>query len=269
MVEQQPSLDISTSDPASSIAPDLPPLQPLAICPLAIATFAYDVEAYNQHLFALGCRKWACNICGPRKRQILIRRITKASPTKFVTLSCLHVDGPENQLKTLTKALPKLIKKIRTHIGAIEYLRALEYCNDGYPHYHLLARVKFIEQKWLSEQWAALTGARVVDIRKAHGRSTKYVAKYMSKATGTENTWIRQQFAVSKNFWQDQDATTQWLNWETNRIPVYEAAANICQVNTLERVGLGCYRIEPGRTDGDDVPYELNPAWWSDIAIDD
>ena len=125
MSEQQPSLDISTSDPTSSIAPEVPALQPLAICPLAIATFAYDVDEYNQHLFALGCRKWSCSICGPRKRMILIRRITKASPTKFVTLSCLHIDGPEKQLATLRKALPKLVKKIRSDIGDIEYLLSL------------------------------------------------------------------------------------------------------------------------------------------------
>jgi hypothetical protein len=273
------SLDISTRDTTvatvenpSQISPPETTAKPLVICPHAIATFAWDIEEQRQHLFALGCRKWSCDVCGPRKRSILIRRIVKASPTKFITLSCRHEHGPEHQLKTITKALPKLITQIRKSIGDIEYLRALEYCKDGYPHYHLLARVKYIDQADLSTMWTNLTSAPVVDIRKAHGRSTSYVSKYMSKATGTENSWVRQQFSVSRNFWQDDERETQWLNWETKRIPVYEKAQSICEVNSLDRVAVGCYKIVD-KIEGDDVPLELCPQWWFDqshpIPIDE
>lgn len=258
------SLDIYTSVTTTDEKTDAhPPEHILAVCEHSIATYAHDVDNYEQHLFALGCRKWSCAICGPRKRAILVRRITRAAPTKFITLTCRHETTPLAQLTTLRKALPKLINTIRKTIGDIEYLRALEYCRDGYPHYHLLARTKYIEQKTLSRLWEQLTNARVVDIRKAHGRSTSYVAKYLSKATATHDTWTRQQFAVSRNFWQDDDTTTQWLNWETKRIPVYEAAASVCEVHSLERVAIGCYKIVDQDEDNRGVPHELEPKWWS------
>lgn len=266
------SLDISTRDTTTETAQEASPpspahaiANPLKLCQHAIATFAYDIEQYEQHLFALGCRKWSCEVCGPRKRFLLIKRITLAAPTKFVTLTCRHEHGPEHQLEKITKALPKLINAIRKEHGDIEYLRALEYCKDGYPHYHLLARCKFIPNTWLSEKWKSLTGAYITHITKAHGKSTQYVAKYMSKATATENTWTRQQFAVSRNFWIKDERFSQWLNWSTRRIPAYEEAKNITETNTLTRVAVGCYKIEDGREPGDEIPYELLPQWLEEI----
>lgn len=235
---------------------------PTKICTRAIATFAYDVDEHEPHFFALGCRNWSCPECGPRRRHQLIGRITRAAPTKFITLSCRHELGPQPQLETITQAFPKLIATIRKHNGPIEYLRALEYCADGYPHFHMLARTKFIEQRFLSEHWQRLSGAPVVDIRKAHGRSTRYIAKYLSKSTGGRE-WNRQTFAVSRHFWTDnpQDQPTQWLNWSTKRIPALEEACNICEQHSLERIALGCYHITE-REPGDEIPYELNPKHW-------
>jgi hypothetical protein len=261
----KPLLDISTAVTPGEPAQEASTPSPLKLCPAAIATFAYDIEQYNQHLFALGCRKWSCDVCGPRKRFLLIKRITLAAPTKFITLTCRHEHGPEKQLDVITKALPKLITKIRKEHGDIEYLRALEYCKDGYPHYHLLARCKFIPNQWLSDTWKQHTQAYVTHIAKAHGRSTKYIAKYMSKATATENTWTRQQFAVSRNFWIKDERFTQWLNWSTRRIPAFEEARNITETNTLTRVAVGCYRIDDGREPGDEIPYELLPQWLEEI----
>lgn len=136
----------------------------------------------------------------------------------------------------------------------------LETCNDGYPHFHILARTKYIEQAALSTKWAEYSGARVVDIRKAHGRSTSYIAKYITKARNIENQWSRQRISVSKQFWvhktDKNSEKDEYVEWEHSKVPPYESAEQISIESAFHREVLGRYRIVD-REPGDETPFEL------------
>jgi hypothetical protein len=228
------------------------------LCHLSKTAWCFD-ELYRQHMIALGCRRNACAVCGPINRSLLIRRIVKAAPTKFITLTCRHAEGPEFQLAKMRKALPRLINKIR-QMQKIEYLRMLEWCTDGYPHFHLLARCGYIPQQTLSNIRENLTGARIVDIRKAHGRSTRYITKYITKATNKSREWSRQAISVSQGFWTQPKPKNlrEYLNWQTERRPIYESAEAMALENRIVRQKFGDYTFE-AREAGDEIPEELLP----------
>lgn len=206
-------------------------------------------------MLALGCRSWTCTVCGPKRKALLVYRIVAASPTRFLTLTCLHTGSKEDQLKTITLALPRLITALRKKHGPIEYFRMLEHCKDGYPHFHLLLRCKFLPQPEIKALWTKLTGATVVDIRKAHGRSTGYVAKYLQKARDPDDTWSRQRISVSKNFWRTADGEADLIGWEHTR----EHPTAVCEARPAtqyDREWIGRYIPGP-RQPGDELPEEL------------
>lgn len=225
------------------------------LCPTSKGTTALHLNTKDAALFAVGCRSWACPACGPAKKRQLVQRIVKAKPSAFVTLSCRHEGTPQHQHAKIARALPRVIATLRKTLGLdIEYFRMLEECKDGYPHFHLLARTAYIPQKTLSEEWEKQTGASVVDIRKAHGKSTKYVAKYISKARDKTGSWTRQRCSVTRRFWaKDDDTEQEWIDWQWMKMSIYEAAQGITQHHSLEELRKGTWWLRE-RTAGDEIP---------------
>ena len=126
------------------LPPSPVPSDVFKLCELASAARAYHLETREPALFCIGCRRWSCPICGPAKRRQLVQQIKDAAPTKFITLTCRHEVSPEHQGRKIAKALPRLMTELREAGITITYLRMLETCKDGYPHFHLLARSPFI-----------------------------------------------------------------------------------------------------------------------------
>ena len=187
-----------------------------------------------------------------------ILRIRTANPTKFITLTTLHKGERDERLAIMVKALPRLATAVRKARGEFEYLRMLEQCEDGYPHFHLLARSNFIPHSDLRELWKKLTGASIVDIRKAHGRSTGYIAKYLTKARDASGNWTRQRVSVSKHFWKNaKNIQTHVAFTHSRSHPADTAAA---------RPSLAYERLRPQyyapheRDAGDENPEELTNA---------
>lgn len=206
-------------------------------------------------MIAQGCRRWTCDVCGPRRKWQFVLRIVAAKPTRFITLTCTRDNTADEQHQLMVKQLPRLITKLRKTHGPIDYLRMLETCQDGYPHFHLLARSAFIPHADLKRLWQQLTTARVVDIRKAHGRSVGYVAKYIAKARGSDGVWSRQRVSVSKNFWPDGDGESDLLvTGHTREHPAQRAEASPELHYIREHVGR--YAVEE-REPGDELPAEL------------
>lgn len=209
-------------------------------------------------MLGLGCRSWTCEICGPKRKALLVYRIVAASPTRFLTLTCRHEGDRATQLERITKALPRLITELRKKHGTIDYFRMLEHCKDGYPHFHLLLRCRFLPQPEIKRIWERLTGATIVDIRKAHGRSTGYVAKYLQKARDPDEKWSRQRISVSKHFWRTADGEADLIGWEHTREHP-SAVAECTPATTYEREWVGRYIPSP-RQPGDENPEELQPT---------
>jgi hypothetical protein len=86
----------------------------------------------------------------------------------------------------MTKAWRAARRSIETkYKGAKgEYLTVVEATQRGWPHLHVLTTRRWIDQKYLSELWATLTGAPIVHIERVQhqSRAAQYVAKYLGKA---------------------------------------------------------------------------------------
>ena len=151
---------------------------------------------------SLKCRAWTCEMCQPMRQRQLVELAKSGKPTTFVTLTSNPKTGtsPASRARALAKAWPMIVKRACKKYGykAIPYFCVFEATKRGEPHLHILARVKWLDQKWLSQQMRELTGAPIVDIREV--KSSKQIAHYISKYIGKEP----HRFATCKRYWRTQ-----------------------------------------------------------------
>ena len=233
------------------------------LCVNSASVTAYDRFTRQPTYFASRCRKYSCEFCGPIERFILAKRITKAEPNRLITLTCRHEDGPLIQYDRMKKLFQRFVADIRKK-QPFEFMKVLELCKDGYPHFHLLARTPFIEQSTVSELWYRHTKADIVDIRKCHGRSIGYVTKYITKAFTQHEEWksmsVRQRIGTSHKFYKDTEVQAQqYISFEHCREhPWTYVPEHFGTTLTLERIRKGTYAIVD-REAGDELPEELLP----------
>lgn len=173
-----------------------------AACPHAQTLLCYS-HAYRENVACvLVCNRWGCRKCGPRKAKRLAYRIEKAQPNKLITLTIdpKQYENPREAYDKTRRQLPELSKIIKKKLGSFEYLRVLETTKAGWPHYHLMARCPYIPQRTLSELWAGLTAAPIVDVRQIRKIDNvfAYVVKYLCKQTYIE--WTNRRTSWSRNF---------------------------------------------------------------------
>jgi len=139
----------------------------------------------------------------------MAKNVERATPNRFITLTTdakLWASGRE-AFDGVRRKLPDFTKQIRKECGSFEYVRVLELHKNGMPHWHLLARSKYIPQPTISAVWSSLTGSVIVDVRKAtEGRhAARYVMKYLSKCKHIE--WTNRRVSWSKKFFPPQPPT--------------------------------------------------------------
>ncbi len=148
------------------------------------------------------CNAWSCETCRPRRRARLMAEAASGEPKRFITLTISPRVGssPEERRAIMGKALSRLAQKLRRRWGrkSFEYFVVCEAHESGEPHLHICQRGRYIPQPVLSKLWQALTGGRVVHIRKVDNTdaAVKYVAKYVSKKP--------EQFGFAKRYWQSR-----------------------------------------------------------------
>lgn len=150
--------------------------------------------------YDLSCRRWSCDECAEDRAAELVRLAAAGAPTHFLTLTCNPAlwPSPADAARAMQDARAELVRRIR-RLGPrfpFEYFSVWEATRAGWPHLHILARTEFIDQAWLSDTWAELTGAPIVDIRKVEhpDEAASYVAKYVGKDPhhfGTNNRYSR------------------------------------------------------------------------------
>lgn len=133
----------------------------------------------------------------------MIALIKSGKPNTFITLTvnpATNLD-PAHRARALARAWPKVVKAAKKKYGykSIPYICVFEATQKGEPHLHILCRVKWIDQHWLSDQMRRLIGAFMVDIRRV--RSTDQAAHYISKYVGKEPG----HFNSCKRYWRTQD----------------------------------------------------------------
>lgn len=248
------------------------------ICKSTSLAIATDPETRTTFIFLSACKRWSCPQCGPRKKHELARRIKRAKPTRFLTLTVRNptapptpdavnkgdFDSPEpppdprhaydqtrRKCSELFRHFAKLGKKQ-------EYVRILEQTKTGWPHYHYLMRGQhFWPQAEISSVWKRLTGSYVVDIQFVGNqtKSVSYVAKYLTKADGV--TFTNRRVSASRNFFPPARPKTKaslenWKFWSK-----HEARSKIIDLSEWHAFNptqsMNVFTLEP-RQDGDQLP---------------
>ena len=121
-------------------------------------------------LAGCGCGRWSCGDCARYKVRRIVGRIVDGDPCTFMTFGwdTKRPESIERARQVMGEKWGLLVAMIRRRYPDHEfhYFVAVERFQNGYPHFHVLARTGFIDQKWLSKKADALWGAPVVDIRK-------------------------------------------------------------------------------------------------------
>jgi len=157
---------------------------------------------YAFRAVTLKCRSWGCPICQPDRQRQLVALAKSGKPTTFITLTVNPATGfsPASRARALVQAWRTVVKRACQKYGYpnIPYLCVFEATKNGEPHLHILCRVKWLGQPWLSDQMKALIRAPIVHIRQV--KSTGQIASYISKYIGKEP----HRFASCKRYWRTQ-----------------------------------------------------------------
>ncbi len=135
----------------------------------------------------LGCKRWKCPRCGPKRvrqlRHAITRKATELQLRRFMTLTLDHKTcTPEESLKYIRKCWNKFRTYLKREYGqSITFIAVLEPQKSGHAHLHILVD-RYIDQRWISNKWRAVGGGPMVDIRQVDiHRISAYLSKYLTK----------------------------------------------------------------------------------------
>lgn len=135
----------------------------------------------------VGCKRWNCPRCGPRRarqlRHAIIRNATAIGLTRFLTLTLDPRSCTADQSVTYIRSC---WAKFRTYLTrkegeAITFISILEFQKNGYAHLHALVdrRIPF---DWIQDAWQSVGGGKFVNITQADiHRIAAYLSKYLTK----------------------------------------------------------------------------------------
>jgi len=180
-------------------------------------------RASRKDVIPLKCKCWTCDECRPGRKRRLVEEAKRGKPNLFITLTSRRRASKTRRqaARDLVTAWRQLRREyIREHgKGSLPFLAVFEATKRGWPHLHIVARCKWLEQRWLSRRMASLTGSPIVWVERVHGKSK--VAAYVSKYVGKNP----HRFAGVKRYWRSRDylppVDDPDLD-EWDRLPVWE-----------------------------------------------
>lgn len=182
-------------------------------------------------LIPLYCKCWTCDECRPRRTAQLVREAKAGKPTLFITLTSRNraSQTPEQAAQELVVAWRTIRREyMKEHgKGSLPFLAVFEATKKGWPHLHIVARAKWVEQRWLSKRMRELIGAPVVDVRRVKGlaKVAAYVSKYIGKDPhrfqGTKRYWrsldflFPQELETEQEYFLARDWEIARFQWQT------------------------------------------------------
>jgi len=184
----------------------------------------------------LYCRSWKCETCGPKRKSQLIAEAFRGKPTSFLTLTCRTTafEKPENGAQALAATWRLIVKRakreatrdpartpqpspagydwsakadakgrvppqVRLENGKLPFLAVFEATAKGWPHLHIIMRVPWMDQRWVSAQMDDLMRSPICWIERIadDGRIVHYISKYVGKNS--------QRFGKCKRYWSTQN----------------------------------------------------------------
>lgn len=209
------------------------------------------VKQIGEKLYAepLKCRCWHCEHCRPHRVNQLKALARDGHPDTFLTLTVNPATGesPDDRACALSRAwrLLRLRAMRKYKYKSLPFLAVFEKTKNGEPHLHILLRVKWLDQRWLSEQMSLLIGAPIVDIRRVTSQkgAARYIAKYLGKDPHS--------FDGCKRYWRSQDWALE-VEPDDERIYIPPDAVAILRVDlkayleNMKRQGWSIYQEEGG-----------------------
>ena len=160
-------------------------------------------ERHQITLSPLKCKCWHCELCRPARAARLVEEAKRGLPNLFITLTSKNpgYGSPHKAARELVAAW-RVVREayIAKHgKGSLPFLAVFERTKKGWPHVHIVARCKWLDQKWLSDMMRDLIGSPVVDVRRVSGVSkvAHYITKYISKNP--------ERFKGVKRYWRSLD----------------------------------------------------------------
>lgn len=139
------------------------------------------------HIARLGCKRWACPVCGPKRAYQLSRAIIREAEAhqlqRFLTLT---LDPRNCTAEESNEYIRDVWAKFRTYLKrrygkSIAFITVLELQKSGYAHLHILID-RYIPQAWIQEIWQRLGGGKYVNIKFVDiHRISAYLSKYLTK----------------------------------------------------------------------------------------
>lgn len=138
------------------------------------------------------CHNRACPECARIKAKKHQHHITERLKTwrspKLITLTLAPRNEPlRDTITRIIRAFNRLRQRavwkqlVSGGIYVVEITRHPKR-EHWHVHIHALIDAKFLDQRWLSEQWHSITGdSYIVDIRRADQGAPKYISKYVQK----------------------------------------------------------------------------------------
>jgi len=193
----------------------------------------------------LRCRAWSCPNCADDRRRGLQAQAHRGNPTRFITLTVnpAFFHSPLERAQRLVLAWRKVRLAAIKHykMKALPFLAVFEATKKGEPHLHILARFKWVDQAWLSEQMEAEIGAWCVDIRSVKDRVEirRYIAKYVGKSA--------HHFGTLKRYWASRDYEIASKD-DNGPVPLgerFEVRTNLTYTGFIMKLArLGCAIVE-------------------------
>ncbi len=148
----------------------------------------------------LRCRCWTCEDCRPGRKARLAAEARAGSPTVFITLTTRRRSrgDPDQAARDLVAAWRTVrLEYLKQHgKRSLDFLAVFEATKLGWPHLHIVARAKWVDQRWLSRRMKALIGAPIVDVRRI--KNQRQIAAYVTKYIGKNP----HRFAGVKRYWR-------------------------------------------------------------------
>ena len=179
----------------------------LDLCPWAKTMSGYSLEYEEMVYIQQKCNRWGCRHCGARRVTNLAHKTSAAKPNRLLTLTTWtrNYENPRDAFEKCSPLVAQLIRRLRKKHGNIEYLRVVEQHKNGFPHWHLVVRSGYIPFQSVRDEWKALTGNLIVDIRKIKDAKGVYwyIVKYLAKQTHCRFTDRR--VSWSRSFFPPQE----------------------------------------------------------------
>ena len=186
------------------------------------------VETDQITITPLRCRCWSCDHCQPVRQAQLVEKGMAGHPNMFLTLTTRPrvLWAPERHARELVKAWRTVRRRAIKKYGykALPFMAVFEATKKGLPHLHILARCKWLDQAWLSNQMRQLMNSPIVDVRRVDNpdRSVRYVAKYVGKEPHhfgtTKRYWTSQDWLIPSD--DEEDPGPPWVDWKVVREPL-------------------------------------------------